>query len=61
MYNGTLLILGFNIELTNGVFNYKKIQLGFPGDIDLCGLVKFGQCTDSEAHLNYILQVGYCL
>lgn len=57
MYKGTLLILGFNVENSSSdKLNFKHIQNGFPAELDLCGLVKFGQCTDSEAHLNDILQ-----
>lgn len=56
MYKGTLLILGFNVE-NSDTLNYKNIQNNFPAELDLCGLVKFGLCTDSQAHLNDILQV----
>lgn len=57
MYNGTLLILGFNVEMkTSDTLNYKQIHNNFPAELDLCGLVKFGKCTDSQAHLNDILQ-----
>ncbi|XP_055855942.1 probable Ufm1-specific protease 2 [Episyrphus balteatus] len=53
---GTLLLLGFNIESTIGQLNYKHIQYKFPAELDLCGLVKFGDCTDAEAHINVILK-----
>lgn len=58
MYDGRILILGFNIENSVGSPNYKKIQNSFPAELDLCGLIKFGECTDSQAHLNEIIQVG---
>lgn len=57
MYKGTLLILGFNVESTPDTINYKQIQDNFPAELDLCGLVKFGLCTDSQEHLNEIFQV----
>lgn len=59
MYKGTLLILGFNVENSTETLNYKQIQNNFPAELDLCGLVKFGLCSDSQAHLNDILQVRH--
>lgn len=57
MYKGTLLILGFNVENpSTDKLNFKHIQNGFPAELDLCGLVKFGMCTDDQAHLTDILQ-----
>ncbi|CAD7005619.1 unnamed protein product [Ceratitis capitata] len=53
---GTLLLMGFNVESTIGHLNYKQIQFKFPAELDLCGLVKFGDCTDAEAHLSEILK-----
>lgn len=59
MYKGNILVLGFNLESSDseGVpMNYRKsIQNQFPAEVDLCGLIKFGTCTDAEAHLNEIL------
>lgn len=57
MYDGRILIMGFNIENSVGSPNYKQIQHNFPAELDLCGLVKFGECTDAQAHLNEIIQV----
>lgn len=54
MYKGTIVILGFNVETANGTLKYKQIQNNFPTEVDLCGLVKFGLCSDSEAHLTDI-------
>lgn len=48
--------MGFNVESTIGHLNYEQIQFKFPAELDLCGLVKFGDCTDAEAHLNEILK-----
>uniref|UniRef100_A0A0K8TZQ5 Probable Ufm1-specific protease 2 n=1 Tax=Bactrocera latifrons TaxID=174628 RepID=A0A0K8TZQ5_BACLA len=53
---GTLLLMGFNVESTIGHLNYEQIQFKFPAELDLCGLVKFGDCTDAEAHINDILK-----
>ena len=54
--DGTLLLMGFNVESTIGKLNYEQIQQKFPAEIDLCGLVKFGDCSDAEAHLSEILK-----
>lgn len=58
-YKGTLLILGFNVESATATdadrLNFKRLQNGFPAELDLCGLVKFGLCTDAEAHMADIL------
>lgn len=51
----TLLLLSFNVESSVGQLNYEQIQHKFPAELDLCGLVKFGDCTDTEAHLNEII------
>lgn len=53
---GTLLLMGFNVETTIGQLNYEQIQHKFPAELDLCGLVKFGPCTDVEAHLTEIFK-----
>lgn len=53
---GTLLLMGFNVESTIGQLNYEQIQHKFPAELDLCGLVKFGHCTDAEAHLTEIFK-----
>lgn len=54
--DGTLLLMGFNVESTIGQLNYEQIQHKFPAELDLCGLVKFGHCTDAEAHLSEIFK-----
>lgn len=60
MYDGQILILGFNVEHSTTRQGYKKIQNNFPAELDLFGIIKFGDCTDAQAHLNDILQVGVC-
>ena len=54
MYQGNILILGYNLESADNAMNYKSIQNQFPTEIDLCGLIKFGVCSDSEAKLKEI-------
>lgn len=58
MCRGTLTVLGFILEERekSSTLNYSKIQHNFPTEIDLCGLIKFGPCSDAEAHLSEILQ-----
>jgi Ufm1-specific protease 2 len=56
MYNQTLIVLGFNIETPNEALKYKKLQDNFPTEVDLCGLIKFGECSDAEAHLTEIIK-----
>nr|XP_029731839.1 probable Ufm1-specific protease 2 [Aedes albopictus] len=64
MTQGTLTVLGFILEDNKNddsdgqtkTMNYRKAQNNFPTEVDLCGLIKFGPCTDAEAHLNEILQ-----
>lgn len=55
MYSKNLAILGFDLESTSEHLNFKKMQDNFPTEIDLCGLFKFGDCTDAEAHMQEIL------
>lgn len=54
MYSKNLIILGFDLESTDKL-NFKKMQDNFPTELDLCGLFKFGDCTDAEAHMQEIL------
>ncbi|EDS28840.1 conserved hypothetical protein [Culex quinquefasciatus] len=58
MCRGTLTVLGFILEgkEKSSTLNYSQIQNNFPTEIDLCGLIKFGPCSDAEAHLSEILQ-----
>lgn len=50
-----MLLLSFNVESSVGELNYEHIQHKFPAELDLCGLVKFGDCTDTQAHLNEVI------
>lgn len=52
MYDGALLIMGFNIESTIGELNYKEIQYKFPAELDMCGVIKFGDVGDGDAEVN---------
>jgi hypothetical protein len=54
MYSKNLVILGFDLESSDKL-NFKKMQDNFPTEIDLCGLFKFGECSDAEAHMQEIL------
>ncbi|KAH8307421.1 hypothetical protein KR044_011707, partial [Drosophila immigrans] len=53
--DGTLLLLSFNVEASVGQLNYEHIQYKFPAELDLCGFVNFGDCSDTEAHLNQVI------
>lgn len=52
MYQGNLIILGFNLETETGGLNYKRMQEKFPTEVDLCGLVKFGKSSIKESEKN---------
>lgn len=54
MYSKNLAILGFDLESSDKL-SFKKMQDNFPTEMDLCGLFKFGDCTDAEAHMQEIL------
>ncbi|XP_070502317.1 probable Ufm1-specific protease 2 [Chironomus tepperi] len=54
MYSKNLIIMGFDLE-SSDILNFKKMQDNFPTEIDLCGLFKFGECSDTEAHMQEIL------
>lgn len=55
MYSKNLIIMGFDLESSAEKLNFKNMQDNFPTEIDLCGLFKFGDCTDAEAHMQEIL------
>ena len=46
--------MGFDLESSDKL-DFKKMQDDFPTELDLCGLFKFGDCTDTEAHMQEIL------
>lgn len=54
MFSKTLVILGFDLE-SSGKLNFKNMQDNFPTELDLCGLFKFGDCSDAEAHMQEII------
>lgn len=54
MYSKNLIIMGFDLESSDKL-DFKKMQDDFPTELDLCGLFKFGDCTDGEAHMQEIL------
>ncbi|KAG5684142.1 hypothetical protein PVAND_013383 [Polypedilum vanderplanki] len=54
MYSKNLIIMGFDLESSDKL-NFKKMQDNFPTEIDLCGLFKFDECSDAEAHMQEIL------
>lgn len=58
MYDGTLLVLGLSVELFENEKNtYKQLLLNLPGEIELCGVIKFGESLCVESTLKEILQV----
>ncbi|XP_063635995.1 probable Ufm1-specific protease 2 [Cydia splendana] len=57
MYDGNLLVVGLSLELFDREKNtYKQLLLHLPTEIELCGVIKFGETLTTEARLNEILQ-----
>ncbi|XP_013185875.2 probable Ufm1-specific protease 2 [Amyelois transitella] len=57
MYDGTLLVVGLSIELFENENNsYKQLLLNLPGEVELCGVIKFGESLCIESTLKEILQ-----
>jgi Ufm1-specific protease 2 len=54
MFSKNLIIMGFDHESPDKL-DFKKMQDNFPTEIDLCGIFKFGDCSDAEAHMEEIL------
>lgn len=54
MYSKNLVILGFDVE-SSGQLNFKNMQDHFPTELDLCGLFKFGDCSEAKAHMQEII------
>lgn len=54
MYSKNLVIMGFDLESSDKL-NFKKMQDNLPTEIDLIGLFKFDDCSDTEAHMQEIL------
>lgn len=58
MYDGTLLVVGLSLER----FEYEKksyhqLLLNFPAEIELCGVIKFGESLTTGTTMKEILQV----
>lgn len=61
MYDGTLLVVGLSLELFESERNtYNQLLLNLPTEIELCGVIKFGETLTTETRLKEILQVS-CL
>lgn len=57
MYDGTLLVVGFSLELFENEKNtYKQLLLNLPTEVELCGVIKFGDVFTVENGLNEFLQ-----
>lgn len=59
MYDGTLLVVGLSIELFENEKNaYSQLLLNLPAEIELCGVIKFGETLTMDSKLKEILQVS---
>ncbi|XP_063823370.1 ufm1-specific protease 2 [Ostrinia nubilalis] len=57
MYDGTLLVVGLSIESFESEKNtYNQLLLNLPAEIELCGVIKFGEPLAMESKLREILQ-----
>ncbi|XP_061705861.1 probable Ufm1-specific protease 2 isoform X2 [Cydia pomonella] len=57
MYDGNLLVVGLSLELFEREKNtYKQLLLHLPTEIELCGVIKFGETLTTETRLKEILQ-----
>ncbi|XP_063530482.1 probable Ufm1-specific protease 2 [Cydia strobilella] len=57
MYDGNLLVVGLSLELFERENNtYKQLLLHLPTEIELCGVIKFGETLTTETRLKEILQ-----
>ncbi|XP_059059990.1 probable Ufm1-specific protease 2 [Achroia grisella] len=57
MYDGTLLVVGLSIELyENDKNTFQQLLLNLPAEIELCGVVKFGESLSMDLPLKDILQ-----
>lgn len=58
MYDGTLLVVGSSLELFENEKNtYSQLLLNLPAEIELCGVLKFGETLNMESNIKEILQV----
>lgn len=59
MYDGTLLVVGFSLEsfeTETEKNSYSQLLLNFPAEIELCGVVKFGETLTTDSTTKEILQ-----
>uniref|UniRef100_A0A1E1VX63 Probable Ufm1-specific protease 2 n=1 Tax=Pectinophora gossypiella TaxID=13191 RepID=A0A1E1VX63_PECGO len=57
MYDGTLLVVGLSLELFENEKNtYSQLLLNLPAEIELCGVIKFGETLTMDNNIKEILQ-----
>ncbi|CAH0628839.1 unnamed protein product [Chrysodeixis includens] len=57
MYDGTLLVVGLSLELFENEKNtYRQLLLNLPAEIELCGVVRFGESFTTGTTMKEILQ-----
>ncbi|XP_048481073.1 probable Ufm1-specific protease 2 [Plutella xylostella] len=57
MYDGTLLVVGLSLELFEDDKNtYKQLLLNLPTEVELCGVIKFGDSLTMDNQLKDILK-----
>lgn len=62
MYDGTLLVVGLSLELFENEKNtYRQFLLNLPAEIELCGVVRFGETLTTGTTMKEILQVTNAL
>lgn len=59
MYDGTLLVVGLSLDLfENDKNTYRQLLLNLPAEVELCGVVKFGEALTIGTRMKEILQVS---
>lgn len=59
MYDGILLVVSFSLEVYENENNYyEQLLLHLPTEVELCGVIKFGNCFSTEDGFKGILQVS---
>ncbi|CAB3228369.1 unnamed protein product [Arctia plantaginis] len=57
MYDGTLLVVGLSLDLFENEKNtYRQLLLNLPAEVELCGVVKFGEALTIGTRMKEILQ-----
>lgn len=57
MYDGTLLVVGLSLELFKNEKNtYSQLLLNLPAEVELCGVVRFGESLTAGTTMKEILQ-----